>query len=470
MRRTLKRLAVLSAGAAVLFCGLSCADTKAASGGWSRLKGLPYLVVIDRETCADAELRSRLDLYFKNVNKLFSFAPVIIEVDPLARANPGKNIWAVRDLIKQQYERKHVAGVILIGKIPFMTWRQAAGSHWINIGTEDFCYGDLDAEFLDRETRHGTVNSDLASLARLNAPDNHDNELVPGKESTPDGQFETYLRGKNEGPEIWVSRIFARSNAQYFAYFDKVNTYYKDIITRLAADKKAEVMPFTNVFYTGHPDYVPSAGSDKYKTLNNFNRSLPGSQFVVVGENVGGTVPELFAGLNSRPYFFGEIDGHADPYYHFFKKSHYSVDDVLSKIEPGRGALIQALWGCHGGDIAGIKDGYVNLTLAYPLNRGITQAAYGCSWTGGLEELEKDILAHMGNGDYLGLAFQKAQKRLYSKSYMEKFFANEARHNPHFFLPANGSPVEKLDALMTKLLRGHNLTGNPFLKVVYKNP
>jgi hypothetical protein len=76
----------------------------------------------------------------------------------------------------------------------------------------------------------------------------------------------------------------------------------------------------------------------------------------------------------------------------------------------------------------------------------------------------------MGEGDCLGLAFRKTQNRLYSKSYMEKLFANEITHKPHYFLPAKASDSEKMAVLMTKLLRGHNLMGNPFLKIVYTNP
>ena len=63
----------------------------------------------------------------------------------------------------------------------------------------------------------------------------------------------------------------------------------------------------------------------------------------------------------------------------------------------------------------------------------------------------------------------KTQKRLYSKEYMKKLFANEINHRPHYFLPENGSSEERMAVLMTKLLRGHNLMGNPFLKISYGN-
>jgi len=189
----------------------------------------------------------------------------------------------------------------------------------------------------------------------------------------------------------------------------------------------------------------------------------------VFGENGGGTVAELFSHYNSRAYSFAEVDGHADPYYHYLKDGCYSVADVQHRLAQGHGALIQALWGCHSGDFTGIKDGQVNLTLAYILSPGITQAAYGCSWTSGTEETEQDILKYMAEGDYLGVAFQKMQRRLYSRAYMEKFFANEAKHVPNYFLPANGTDKEKMDVLMTKLLRGYNLVGNPFVKLAYSN-
>jgi hypothetical protein len=53
---------------------------------------------------------------------------------------------------------------------------------------------------------------------------------------------------------------------------------------------------------------------------------------------------------------------------------------------------------------------------------------------------------------------------------MQKLLANEITHKPHYFLPAKASDSERMAVLMTKLLRGHNLMGNPFLKIVYANP
>ena len=451
----------------VLTCGLSCARGQSQATTQAGLSGSPYLVLVDRDTYADGTLRAKLDLYFQNVNKLFAFAPTVVVVDPFDRAAPGKNISSIRDLITEHYRQQHIAGVILLGKIPFMTWRQAAGGNWVNYGTEDFYYADLDAQFLDQETRYGNGVSDIR-LAPANAGNKLDNQLVPGREHTPDGQYDTYIRGKNEGPEVWVSRIYAPTNAQYCAYFDKANNYYRDITNQLEADKKATILPYKNVLYTGHPNFAPSASSDKYQFLNAFNNSLPGSKFDVWGEGTGGTAAELFSHYNSGTYLFAEVDGHADPYNHDLKDSSYTVKDVQKKLSPGHGALIEALWGCHSGDFYGIKDGHVDLTFAYILSPGITQAAYGCSWTSGTEETEKEILKYMGQGDYLGVAFQKMQKRLYSKSYMEVFFASEAKHLNHF-LPEHGTDAERMAVLMTKLLRGYNLKGNPFLKIAYSN-
>jgi hypothetical protein len=229
------------------------------------------------------------------------------------------------------------------------------------------------------------------------------------------------------------------------------------------------VVPFTNVLYTGHTDFPPVAGSGIYQFLKGFNDTLPGSKFVVLGENVGGTVPELFSNYNGRTYFFAEVDGHASPYIHELRGGSYAVEDVLRRIDPGRGGLIMGLSGCHGGNFSGLREGKVNLTMAYPLSRGITQAAYGCNWSGGIEEAEKDVLSNLKEGDYLGQAFMKTQKRLYSREYMKKLFANEINHRPHYFLPENGSSEERMAVLMTKLLRGHNLMGKPFLKISYSN-
>lgn len=444
----------------VVCCGLLCWAGRTETTG---LAGTPYLVVVDRQTYADATLREKLELYFRHVNTLFSCAPSVVVVDPFDPAAPGKDISVVRELIKQQYLQHQIAGVILLGKVPYMIWRQAAGGTWVNYGTEDFYYADLDADFQDRETRYGNGNSDIRNPSSTN---NCNNRLVAGREDRPDGQYDTYLRGTNEGPEVWVSRIYASTNTQYYGFFDKANDYYREVIRQLAADTQAVVSPYKNILYTGHPSFAPHKNSDKYRFLNEFNSSMAGSQFVVFGENGGGTVTELFTNYASRAYLFAEVDGHADPFNHDLKGGRYTAKDVLQKLGPGQGALIQALWGCHSGDFWGIKEGRVNLTLAYILSQGVSQAAYGCSWTSGTEETEKDILKNMGQGDYLGLAFQKMQKRLYSREYMETFFANEARHLNHF-LPANAPEPERRAELMNRLLRGYNLIGNPFLKISY---
>lgn len=426
-----------------------------------------YLVVIDRETHADAALRERLGRYFKNVQRLFGFEPLVAAVEPLDPAAPGKGMPQVRELIREHRREHDIAGAMLLGKIPYMTWRQAAGITWVNIGPEDFCYADLEGQFLDQETRHGTVSSDLGWTNGQGDP--LDNQLVPGKEHVPDGQYETHRSGREEGPQIWVSRLYAPTAVLYQAFFDKVNAYYSDILRKLDADQRAAVVPFSNILHTGHPDFPPVPGSATYRFLQGFTDALPGWRYVVLGENAGGTVAGLFSNLNVGTFFFAEIDGHASPYVHDLRGGSYTVEEVLSRIDPGRGGLIMGLSGCHGGNFSGLSEGKVNLTMAYPLSRGITQAAYGCSWSGGIEETEKDVLSHLKEGDYLGLAFLKTQKRLYSRDYMKKLFANEINHRPHYFLPENGSSEDRMAALMTKLLRGHNLMGNPFLKISYSN-
>lgn len=427
-----------------------------------------YLVLVDNETYADATLRKKLDLYFRNVSQLFGFSPGVVEVPPFAPDAPGEKIASIRDLIRRHEEQHHSIGVILLGRISYMIWRQAAGGNWVNFGPEDFYYADLESEFQDRETRYGNGNSDILRPSS-GASNALDNQLVPGREHSPDGQHDTYLRGMHEGPTLWVARIYAPAAEQYYRYFDKVNAYYGSIVEQLATNRTAVIMPYKDILYTGHPNYLPSASSDKYCFFKQFTQSLAGSQFIVFGENGGGTVAELFAHYNARAYLFAEVDGHANPSRHHLKDGAYSVVDVRDRLSPGRGALIQALWGCHSGDFTGIKNGQVNLTFAYILSPSITQAAYGCSWTSGTEETEQEILKNIAQGDYLGEAFQKMQRRLYSKAYMEKFFANEAKHVPNHFLPANGTEKEKLEVLMTKLLRGYNLVGNPFVKIAYSN-
>lgn len=430
--------------------------------------GNSYLVVVDDHTYADATLRSKLDLYFQNVNRLFGFSATVVETPPFAPAAPGENIAAIRGIIQRHRQQQHISGVVLLGQIPYMIWRQAAGGNWVNYGPEDFYYADLDAAFQDRETRYGNGNSDILrpSGGGSNALDN---QLVPGREHSPDGQYDTYLRGTHEGPALWVARIYAPTAQQYYDYFDKVNAYYRNIIEQLKANRSATIVPYKDILYTGHPNYAPSASSDKYRFFKEFVKSPAGARFFVFGENGGGTVAELFSNYNARAYLFAEVDGHANPYFHHLKNGAYSVADVQHRLTRGHGALIQALWGCHSGDFTGIKNGKVNLTFAYILSPGITQAAYGCSWTSGTEETEQEILKHMAQGDYLGVAFQKMQKRLYSKAYMEKFFAHEAQHVPNHFVPAKGPDEEKIEVLMTKLLRGYNLVGNPFVKIAYSN-
>jgi hypothetical protein len=199
------------------------------------MRGSPCLVVIDRSTYADATLRDKLNAYFRNVSNLFAVAHSVVETEPLDPAAPGKGISAVRDLIRTRYDEQHIAGVMLVGRIPYLTWRQAAGGNWVNYGTEDFYYADLDAQFLDQETRYGNDNSDIRLPASVQAH-SLDNQLVPGKEHAPDGQYDTYIRGANEGPEVWVSRIFAPNMAQYYAFFDKANSDCRHIAACLAAD------------------------------------------------------------------------------------------------------------------------------------------------------------------------------------------------------------------------------------------
>ncbi|MCL4206599.1 MAG: hypothetical protein KJ000_29300 [Pirellulaceae bacterium] len=427
-----------------------------------------YLVLVDKHTYADTILREKLDLYAQNVHRLFGLSATVVEVAPLDPAAPGKDIVTIRRVIKVRQQQEHVAGVILLGRIPYMIWRQAAGGNWVNFGPEDFYYADLDGEFQDRETRYGSGNSEIRHLT--SGPSSAlDNQLVPGLERSPDGQYDTYLRAAREAPTLWVARIFAPTKQQYYDFFDKVNAYYSTIAEQLAANRSAVVVPYKDILYTGHPDFRPSVSSDKYRFFETFAQSSAGSRFFVFGENGGGTVAELFCQYDARAYLFAQVDGHAHPYSHELKDGAYSVADVGRRLAPGRGALIQALWGCHSGDFTGIKDDRVNLTLAYILSPGVTQAAYGCSWTSGTEEAEQEILKHMNQGDYLGLAFQKMQRRLYSQAYMEKFFANEARHVPNYFLPAEGTFEERMEVLMTKLLRGYNLVGNPFLKIAYSN-
>lgn len=458
----LRVLSVVLAGASIVLA----ADPIGPSSRPAGKAGGSYLVLVDNQTYADQALRERLGLYIQNVRRLFDFSAEVVEVAPFDPAAPGRDIASIRSIIERHHRERHVAGVILLGKIPYMTWRQAAGGTWVNYAPEDFYYADLDARFEDQETRYGNGNSDIQRPAGKEG-NALNNQLVPGRERSPDGQYDTYLRGANEGPAVWVARIYAPTAKLHCDYFDKVNSYYRGIIDQLATRGTTPVMPCKDILYTGHPDYRPSASSPKYQFFKRFAASQGGWQFVVFGENVGGTVADLFTHYNSRAWLFAEVDGHADPYHHVLKGGSYTTADVQKRVEPGRGALIEALWGCHSNDFAGIASGRVNLAFAYILSPGITQAAYGCNWTSGTEETEQDILTHMGQGDYLGAAFQKMQKRLYSRAYMEKFFANEARHRPNHFLPADGTDKQRMDVLMTKLLRGYNLVGNPFVKIAY---
>ena len=142
---------------------------------------------------------SKLDSYFQNVNQLFGFSAAVVETPPFAPAAPGESLASIRNIIKRHQRQQHASGVILLGQIPSMTWRQAAGGNWVNFGPEDFYYADVEATFQDRETRYGNGNSDILrpSGAASNALDN---QLVPGREHFPDGQYDTYIRGTREGP------------------------------------------------------------------------------------------------------------------------------------------------------------------------------------------------------------------------------------------------------------------------------
>ena len=111
-----------------------------------------------------------------------------------------------------------------------------------------------------------------------------------------------------------------------------MNAYYRNVIEQLQANRSATIVPYKDILYTGHPNYVPSASSDKYQFFKKFAKSLAGSRFFVFGENGGGTVAELFSNYNARAYLFAEVDGHATPYYHHLKDGAYSVADVQHRL------------------------------------------------------------------------------------------------------------------------------------------
>ncbi len=427
--------------------------------------GKSFLVVVDRATYADPALQARLARYLQNVESLFGMTGRVAQVASFDDREPGGDIAALRETLKESYRQEHIAGAILLGRIPFMVWRQAAGCTWVNYGTEDFYFADLDAEFLDQESRYGGQNGDVRKPADAQ---NLDNQLIPGRERQPDRQFDTYQRGRQEGPEIWIARMFAPTAAQYVAYFDRVNAYYDDIRQRLAADPGAAVTPCTDILYAGHPQFAPHPDAGKYRFFQDFSRSLPGSQFVVPGEKTGATVAEYFSHYNGRAWLWASVDGHADMETHFLKDGAYTTRDLSAALTPGRGALIQQIWGCHGNDFLCNRQGAMNLSQAYVTGAGICQAAYESSWTSGTEDTEVEILAAMARGDYLGRAFQNMQTRLYAREHMAKFFASELKHL-NWFVPPDVPEEKRMDVLVTKLLRGYNLMGNPFLKITYTN-
>ena len=309
-------------------------------------------------------------------------------------------------------------------------------------------------------------NGDIRAPGATNSLDN---QLIPGREHQPDGQFDTYRRGPHEGPEIWIARIFAPTASQYAAYFAKVNAYYADILRRLAADPGAAVTPCTDILYAGHPHFAPHPDAGKYRFFRDFSRSLTGSQYVVLGERSGATVPDYVSNLNSRAWLYASADGHADMEAHFLKDSSYTARELSALLAPGRGALIQQIWGCHGNDFRCMQQNAMNLAQAYAMGPGICQASYGSSWTSGTEETEVDILTGLARGDYLGLAFRNMQARLYARDHMRKFFASELNHL-NWYVPQDTAADQRMDVLVTKLLRGYNLMGNPFLKITYTTP
>ncbi len=426
-----------------------------------------FLVVVDRAMYADAALRTRFDLYLRQVQTLFAQTSLVVHVDPFDPGEPTRHSNSVRELIRESYRDHHVSGAILLGRIPFIIWRQAAGCSWVNFGTEDFYYGDLDAGFLDLESRYGDRNGDVRThdTARTNVLNNR---LIPGREHLPDGQIDTYQRGRNEGPEIWVARIFAPTLPQYCAYFDKVNAYYAAILQQLAADPAAIVIPYKDLLYAGHPDFAPHPDAPKYTFFRDFSQALSGSKYVVLGARTGATVPEFFAGINGKAFLYASVDGHADMHVHTLKAGSYSTQDIQTKLQPGRGALIQQLWGCHGNDFRCVMEGTMNLAQSYVMGPSICQASFGSSWTSGTEDTETEILTRMARGDYLGVAFQQMQARLYSAEHMRTFFASELKHT-NWFVPQGSSEREQMAVLVTKLLRGYNLMGNPFLRLSYSN-
>lgn len=425
----------------------------------------PFLVVVDRATFAETSLRPRLDTYLQNVQALFAQTALVVQVEAFNPADPTANSAALRELIRAHHRERHITGALLLGRIPYVIWRQAAGCTWVNFGTEDFYFADLDAEFLDLESRYGDRNG-AARAQDASGTDALNNQLIPGREHLADGQLDTYQRGRHEGPEIWVARIYAQTIPQYCAYFDKVNAYYAGILQQLAADPAARVTPYTDLLYAGHPNFAPHPDAPKYTFFRDFSHALPGSTYVVLGERTGVTVPDYFLAYNRQAFLYASVDGHADMHVHTLKEGSYTTEDLQTKLQPDRGALIQQLWGCHGNDFRCITDGSMNLAQAYVMGRGLCQASYGSSWTSGTEDTESEILSRMAQGAYLGVAFQQMQARLYAAEHMRTFFASELTHT-NWFVPQEAAKDRQMDVLVTKLLRGYNLMGNPFLKITY---
>ena len=446
--------------------GCPCPGSDDAPASQAAAPGPSFLVLVDHTTGADPALQTRLARYLRNVESLFGMTSRVVQVSAFDADDPGRGAVELRAMLRESHRREHIAGAILLGRIPFIVWRQAAGGSWVNFGTEDIFFADLDAEFLDQESRYGEQNGDVRAPGRAASLDN---QLIPGREHQPDGQFDTYLRGRREGPEIWIARIFAPTADQYGAYFDRVNAYYDDIQRRLAAKPGAEVTPLSGILYAGHPDFAPHPDAGKYRFFQEFAGSPPGTSFVVVGERTGATVAEYFAAASSRNWLWASADGHADMEAHFLKDSSYTTHDLAGLLTPGRGALIQQIWGCHGNDFRCNLRGAMNLSQAYVMGGGVCQASYGSSWTSGTEDTESEILTAMAKGDYLGRAFQQMQTRLYAREHMAKFFASELKHQ-NWFVPPDVPEAERMDVLVTKLLRGYNLMGNPFLKITYTTP
>ncbi len=345
------------------------------------------------------QVQTRLLRYQTEVEDRFP-VQLVIQTGSFESQTPAQ----IRARIQSEWTTNGLAGVLLCGQIPYITWQQdpAFGS---NYGPLAFYYEDLDGTFTDQNS---------------------------------DGFYDYHDWGTHDGPEIWSCwlRPPAVNKAGYLnALLDEAHDYYTGafVVNKLGyvachADYDNNFWPATSTI-PSMPALVDIYGSGYVGTDGE------GADPVVASE--------LKAVIFAQSFEIVHFWSHASNTLAAWDSGHLTSADVMS-AGARRGPLIAHIYGCHSGDFRGYEGtstGNTNLAVAYAFGPGAGQASSGTSWSYGTEGMNL-ITERMRDGAYLGRAW---------KYLLDTRENSVAVHNRY------------PDRDIHKELSGNNLFGNPFL-------